>query len=48
MNQKHDNERTKDEEQKPTTANDLPNQEDDWLDPSKACNRDDPECEACQ
>lgn len=22
--------------------------EDDWLDTSKACNLDDPECEACQ
>ena len=23
-------------------------QEDDWLDTSKACNLDNPECEACQ
>jgi len=23
-------------------------QEDDWLDTSKACKRDDPECDACQ
>lgn len=25
-----------------------PPKEDDWLDTSKACNLDDPECEVCQ
>lgn len=43
MNQDHDKERIKDEER-----HELPEQEDDWLDTSKACNLDDPECEACQ
>lgn len=43
MNHDHDKEVIKDEER-----HDVPVQEDDWLDTSNACNRDDPGCEACQ
>lgn len=43
MNHDHDKERIKDEER-----HELPAQEPDWLDTSKACNLDDPECEVCQ
>ena len=43
MNQDHDKERIKDEERHV-----VPEQKDDWLDTSKACNLEDGECEACQ
>lgn len=36
-------------DEEPVVQNNDPDQhEDDWLSGSKACNRDDPECEACQ
>lgn len=60
MNQDHDKERIKDEERHDLTDDQLAaiesikrtygkqEQEDDWLDISKVCNLNDPECDACQ